>query len=316
MEKNEANNLYDLIIVGGGPCGLTASVYAGRSGIRTLLLEEYACGGQILNTYEIKNYPGFENISGPELASKIQKQAENLSVEIKYEKAVDFDFNGKIKAVKTQNGEYFSKTIILSLGARPKKLGLEREEELTGRGVSYCAICDGGFFKGKSVAVVGGGNSAIEDAPYLTNLASKSYLINRSKRYRAQMALLNKVNLLKQQGKIEVFEDTVVTKLLGEKKLEGVMLKNVETGKEQLLEIDGLFVEIGRIPNTELLNGKIELDEYNYIVTDKNLMTSAPGVFAGGDVIQKTLRQIVTAGSDGAVCATNAQNFLNQNFDE
>ncbi|HAJ77780.1 MAG TPA: thioredoxin-disulfide reductase [Clostridiales bacterium] len=316
MENVETKNVYDLIIVGGGPCGLSASVYAGRSGIRTLLIEEYACGGQILNTYEIKNYPGFENVSGPELASKIQQQAEKLNVEIKYEKAVDFDFGGKIKAVKTQNGEYFAKTIILALGARPRKLGLKREEELTGKGVSYCAICDGGFFKGKTVAVVGGGNSAIEDAPYLTNLASKSYLINRSKKYRAQMTLLNKVNLLKQQGKIQVFEDTVVTELLGDKKLESVMLKNVVTGEETQLQIDGLFIEIGRIPNTELLSGKLQLDEYNYIITDKNLMTSVPGVFAGGDVIQKSLRQIITAGSDGAVCATNAQNFLNQNFNE
>lgn len=316
MNNENNNQIYDLIIVGGGPCGLSACVYAGRSGIRTLLLEEYACGGQILNTYEIKNYPGFENISGPELASKIQNQAEILGIEIKYEKAIDFDFNDKIKVVKTQKNEYLAKTIILSLGARPRKLGLEREEELTGRGVSYCAICDGGFFKNKRVAVVGGGNSAVEDAPYLTNLASQSYLINRSKNYRAQVTLLNKVKSLQSQGKIQVFEDTVVTKLLGDKKLEGVMLKNVVTNKEQKLDIDGLFIEVGRIPNTEMLKDKLQLDEYNYIVTDKNLMTSVKGVFAGGDVIQKTLRQIVTAGSDGAICATNAQNFLSQNFDD
>lgn len=316
MNSIEQKDIYDLIIVGGGPCGLSASVYAGRSGIRTLLLEEYACGGQILNTYEIKNYPGFENISGPELASKIQNQAEILGTEIKYEKAIDFDFSGKIKVVKTQKNTYLAKTIILSLGARPRKLGLEREEELTGKGVSYCAICDGGFFKNKKVAVVGGGNSAIEDAPYLTNLASNAYLINRSKKYRAQATLLNKVKSLEAQNKIQIFEDTVVTKLLGDKKLESIIIKNIVTEKEQQLDVDGLFIEIGRIPNTEMLKDKLQLDEYNYIVTDKNLMTSVSGVFAGGDVIQKTLRQIVTAGSDGAICATNAQNFLSQNFDE
>ena len=316
MNKNDVNNIYDLIIVGAGPCGLTASVYAGRSGIRTLLLEEYACGGQILNTYEIKNYPGFDNISGPELASKIQHQAEDLNVEIKYEKVINFDFSGKIKHILTQNGEYFAKSVILSLGARPRKLGIDREEELTGKGVSYCAICDGGFFKNKSVAVVGGGNSAVEDLPYLTNLANRSYLINRSKRYRAQTTLLNKAKMLESQGKVKIFEDTVVTKLIGEKKLESIVLKNVLTGIETELKVDGLFIEIGRIPNTEILKGKLELDEYNYIVTDKNLMTSIPGVFAGGDVIQKSLRQIVTAGSDGAICATNVQNFLSQNFDE
>lgn len=314
MKEIEREKLYDLIIVGGGPCGLSASVYAGRSGIRTLMLEEYACGGQILNTFEIKNYPGFENISGPELASKMANQAEALNVEIKYEKAIDFDFSQDIKVIKTQNGKYFAKTVILSLGASPRKLGLEREQELTGKGVSYCAICDGGFFKGKRVAVVGGGNSAIEDLPYLTNLASKSYLINRSKRYRAQNILLEKALRLKEHGKVEFFEDTVVVKLLGDKKLEGVVMKNVLTGKEQELLIDGLFIEIGRIPNTDSLKGKVDLDEYGYIVTDQNLMTSVKGVFAGGDVIQKSLRQIVTAGSDGAICATNAQNFLNQNY--
>ena len=166
-----AHEIYDLIIVGAGPCGLSASVYAARSGIKTLLIEEYECGGQILNTYEIKNYPGFENISGPELASKMKAQAESLGTILKYERVEDFDFSEKYKKVKTSKNEYYGKTVILSLGARPRKLGLENEDRLTGRGVSYCAICDGGFFKNKRVAVVGGGNSAIEDIPYLTNLA-------------------------------------------------------------------------------------------------------------------------------------------------
>ncbi len=310
------NKVYDLIIVGGGPCGLSASVYAGRSGMKTLLLEEYYCGGQILNTYEVKNYPGFESISGPELADRIQNQAKNLGIEIKYEKVIDFDLTQKIKLVKTQKNEYLAKTIILSLGASPRKLGIDREQELTGKGISYCAICDGGFFKGKNVAIVGGGNSAMEDAPYLTNLAQKTYLINRSQRYRAQATLLNHVKALQSQNKITVLENFVVTKLLGDNKLEGIIVKNVITDIESKIDIDGLFIEIGRVPNTDMLKGKIDLDDYGYIKTNGNLMTTCDGVFAGGDVIQKTLRQIVTAGSDGAICATSAFEYLHQNFDE
>ena len=301
--------VYDLIIVGGGPCGLTASVYAGRSNMNALLIEEFACGGQILNTYEIKNYPGFENISGPELAQKMENQAKKLGVEIKYEKVLDFDLESEIKVVKTQRNQYFAKTIILSLGASPRKLGLEKEKELTGRGVSYCAICDGGFFKNKTVAVVGGGNSAMEDAPYLTNLASKTYLINRTEKYRAMASLVENVKNLQSQGKIEVLENTIVTRLVGENKLEAIEVNNVLTNETKTISIDGLFVEIGRVPNTDMLKGKLDLDDYGYIITDQNLMTSVAGVFAGGDVIKKTLRQIVTAGSDGAVCATNALNF-------
>src|SRR5574344_1397823 len=158
--------IFDMIIVGGGPCGLTASVYAGRSNIKALLLEEYACGGQTLNTYEIKNFPSYENISGPELSAKMEKQAKTLGVTIKYEKVVDLIFEGNIKRVKTQKNEYLTKTIILALGAKPRKLGREKEKELTGKGVSYCAICDGGFFKYKKVSIVGGGNSAMEDVVY------------------------------------------------------------------------------------------------------------------------------------------------------
>lgn len=308
----EEKKVYDLIIVGGGPCGLSASIYAGRSNMNALLIEEYACGGQILNTYEIKNYPGFENISGPELANKMEQQAKILGVEIKYEKVIDFDLDGEIKAVKTQKNNYYAKTIILSLGASPRKLGVDKEKELTGKGVSYCAICDGGFFKNKVVAVVGGGNSAMEDAPYLTNLASKTYLINRSNRYRAMASLVDNVKALETVNKITILKNSVVTKLHGDNKLEAIDVKNVETGETKKLDVDGLFIEIGRVPNTDNLKDKLELDEYGYIITDANLMTSSKGVFAGGDVIKKSLRQIVTAGSDGAICATNALNYLQE----
>ena len=309
-ENIDMQNIYDLIIVGGGPCGITAGIYAGRSNLKTLIVEEYACGGQILNTYEIKNYPGYENISGSELASKMQKQAKELGVEFKYERVVDFDFANKTKIVKTSKNQYCAKAVILSLGASPKKLEIEREKELTGKGVSYCAICDGGFFRGKTVAVVGGGNSAMEDAPYLTKLAQKTYLINRSEKFRAVKSLVENVKKLQVENKIEILENSVVTKLIGENKLESIEIKNVVTNETQVIDVDGLFIEIGRVPNTNLLKDKVLLDEYGYILTDENLSTNISGVFAGGDVRSKSLRQIVTATNDGAICATNALNFL------
>ena len=302
--------IFDVIIVGGGPCGLSAGVYAGRSGLKTLLIERFACGGQILNTFEIKNYPGFLNISGHDLAQKMQNQIADLGVKVKYETVVDFDFSNYIKVVKTKKNSYFAKTIILALGAKPKTLGLKNEAQFVGKGVSYCSICDGAFFKNKVVAMVGGGNSAIEDIPYLTNLASKAYLINRSKKYKAQQVLLDNLQSLKDGGKLQVLEDTIVTELVGQNILEAIKVKNVLDNSTQTIKVDGLFVEIGRAPDTQLLAGKLELDSYGYIVTDANLSTSIKGVFAGGDAVQKSLRQIVTASSDGAICATSAFNFL------
>ena len=184
---------------------------------------------------------------------------------------------------------------------------------MTGKGISYCAICDGGFFKNKVVAVIGGGNSAMEDAPYLTNLASKTYLINRSNRYRAIQSLVDNVKALEKENKITVLENSVVNKLHGDGKLEAIEVKDLVNGETKKIDVEGLFIEIGRVPNTDLLKGKLELDEYGYIKTNQNLETSVKGVFAGGDVINKSLRQIVTAGSDGAICATNALNYLKEN---
>lgn len=309
-------NLYDIIIVGGGPAGLTAGIYACRNNLKTLLIEEFACGGQTLNTYEIKNFPGFEDISGVELSEKMDIQTQKLGLEKVYEKVVDFDFSGKIKIVKTSKNIYTAKVIILAMGAKPKLLGLEREKELTGKGVSYCAVCDGGFFKDKVVAIVGGGNSAMEDVAYLTNLAKKTYLINRSEKYRALPVLLQTMRNLQNQNKITVLENTIVTNLEGEQKLEKIVTKNTKTGKTEKLQLDGLFIEIGRAPNTETLKNLVQLDDLGYIVTDASLMTNVSGVFAVGDIRQKTLRQIVTACSDGAIASTNALNYLSAYFYE
>jgi thioredoxin reductase (NADPH) len=310
------NKIYDVIVVGGGPSGLTASIYALRSNLKTLLLEEYVCGGQTINTYEIKNFPSFENISGEELSAKMEAHADSLGLEKKFEQAIDFDFSGNIKVVKTKKNEYFAQTVILCMGAKPKKLGLDGEEKLTGRGVSYCAVCDGGFYKDKTVAIVGGGNSAMEDAPYLTNLAKKTYLINRTEKYRALPVLVGAVKNLQSQNKIEILNNTVVTKLNANKKLTSITIKNVLSGEQTKLEVDGLFIEIGRAPNTEIVKQYVDVDEYGYIIADQNLMTSQSGVFVAGDIRQKKLRQIITACADGALASSSAQNYISANQNE
>lgn len=306
-------NIYDIIIVGGGPAGLTAGIYACRSDLKTLLLEEYVCGGQIINTYEIKNYAGFEDISGVDLSLKMQDQATKLGLEIVYQKAIDFDFSDKFKVVKTSKNTYFAKTVILAMGASPKKLGIDGEQQYSGRGVSYCAVCDGAFYKNKTVAIVGGGNSAMEDVAYLTKVAKKTYLINRTEKYRALPVLVKTMQKLAEQNKIEVLNNTIVEKICGNQKLESVVTKNVITGKTTDLPLDGLFIEIGRMPSTDVVKNYIDLDEYGYIITDQNLMTNVQGVFAIGDIRQKTLRQIVTACSDGAIASTNAQKYISEN---
>jgi len=303
-------DLYDLIVVGGGPAGLTACIYGARNGLKTLLIEEFACGGQAVNSLDIKNYPGFESISGFDLAQNMEKQAKNLGIDETFEKVVDFDFSNSQKIVVTSKNKYFAKTVILAMGARERKLGLENETQLTGRGVSYCAVCDGGLYKNKTVAVVGGGNTAMEDVLYLTNLANKTYLINRSDKFRAEASYVECLMAEQQSQKVEVLNNYVVNKLVGNQKLEGLELKNSKTGELKKIDCDGLFIAIGREPNTQSLLGKVDLDEYGYVVCDKNLMTSAKGVFVAGDIRQKSLRQIVTACADGALASTNAQKYI------
>ena len=303
------DKIFDILIVGGGPAGLTAGIYATRSGLSALILEEFWCGGQTLNTYEIKNYPGFENISGADLSAKIEKQAKDLGVQFAYEKVQNVDFDGKIKQVFTKKHTYRAKSVILCLGAKPRTLGLENEQKFAGRGVSYCAVCDGEFFKDKVVAIVGGGNSAMEDVAYLTNLAKKTYLINRSEKFRALPTLVETMKSLEKAGKITLLENSNVTQINGVDKVESIDVKNSKTNQTETIKTDGLFVEIGRVPDTNFLKGKIELDEYGYIKSDDRLMTNICGVFVAGDCRQKQIRQIVTACSDGAIAATNAISY-------
>ena len=298
--------MYDLIILGAGPAGLTAGIYAARGGLNAVIVESKAVGGQAALTAEIENYPGFASVSGYELVSLMQAQCEALGVSFVFDAPVALALEGDVKRVDTAySGTLEARAVILATGALPRTLGIERESELMGGGVSYCATCDGAFFRGKPVAVVGGGNTAVEDALYLEKFASEVYLIHRRDALRADAILADRV---KNSG-VRIVWDSVVTALEGDKKLPSVTLKNVKSGDTSSLAVNGLFVAVGQKPATEGLTG-VELDG-GYIVTDSEMRTSLPGVFAAGDVRKKTLRQVVTAAADGAVAAESAIKFLN-----
>ena len=298
--------MYDLIILGAGPAGLTAGIYAARGGLNAVIVESKAVGGQAALTAEIENYPGFASVSGYELVSLMQAQCEALGVSFVFDAPVALSLDGGVKRVDTAySGTLEARAVILAMGALPRTLGIERESELMGGGVSYCATCDGAFFRGKPVAVVGGGNTAVEDALYLEKFASEVYLIHRRDALRADAILADRV---KNSG-VHIVWDSVVTALDGDKKLQSVTLKNVKSGDTSSLAVNGLFVAVGQKPATEGLTG-VELDG-GYIVTDSEMRTSLPGVFAAGDVRKKTLRQVVTAAADGAVAAESAIKFLN-----
>ena len=302
--------IYDIIIVGGGPAGLTSAIYGLRAGKKVLLIERYVPGGQVALTQEIKNYPGFESIDGSVLAYKMFEQASNLGMEFITSDILEYNLEGTIKSVKTYEGTFEGKVIILCLGASAKELELENEKRLLGRGVSYCATCDGNFFKGKRVAVVGGGNTAFEDALYLSDLAEKVYLIHRRDEFRGDNYSLDKI---KEKGdKIEFKLNCAVTGLNGSDKLESVVLENKLNKDTETLEVDGLFVAIGRKPDTQLIKDKINIDEKGYIITDANMKTNIDGVYAAGDVRNTPLRQIITACSDGAIAVMSSLDYLHK----
>jgi thioredoxin reductase (NADPH) len=306
-------NLFDVLIIGGGPAGMSAAVYALRAGMKTALIEAEAHGGQIVNTYEIKNYVGFDEISGADLSNRMRKQIEDLGIANIYDKVTKLRLEGDIKEIDTAySGTFFAKSIILTMGAAARKLGIEREKELSGAGVSYCAICDGAFFKDKIVAVVGGGNTAMEDVAYLNKVAQKVYLINRSENFRADKILLDPVlKLIKEENsKIELLTNSGVTKLNGEMVLTGVEVTNFVTGEKKEIKLDGLFVAIGRTPSTSIVKGVVELDESGYIKADEHMRTNIEGVFVAGDIRVKEVRQIITAAADGAIAATHASQYV------
>ena len=301
-------NAYDVIIVGAGPAGLTAAIYARRAAKSVLVLEAKAWGGQIINTPDIENYPVAAHISGADFASQLYQQAVGLGAELKLEKVTGVEELGKVKRVRTNLAEYEAGAVILATGSENRKLGVEREQELSGRGVSYCATCDGNFFRNKDVAVVGGGNTALEDALYLAELANKVYLIHRRDSFRGEEAT---VALLRKKENVEFVYNATVTALLGEKRLSGIEVTDKLTGEKRTLELKGLFVAVGRIPENESFSALIELDASGYAVAGENCRTKVPGVFVAGDNRTKEVRQLVTAAADGAVAATEAVKFLN-----
>ncbi len=303
--------MYDLIIVGGGAAGLTAGLYAGRGGLKCLIIEKVFVGGQASTTFEIDNYPGFdEGISGPELMIKMEKHAKRFGVEIINEDVIDIDIEGIIKTVKTAKDAYRTRALILTMGARPKQLGLENERKLRGAGISYCATCDGAFYRDKEVAVVGGGDTAVEDALFLSRFCKKVYLIHRRESLRAVKTLQDAAF---NNDKIEFIWNSVVEKINGQDVLNSIIINNVKTKEKTELDISGMFIAVGNEPNTSLVKGKVELNDKEYIVTDDSLQTNIFGVYAAGDIREKGLRQVITAAADGAIAAYSVERYIAEN---
>lgn len=301
-------NLYDVIIIGGGPAGYTAALYTVRSGFSTLVIEKMAAGGQMNETTQIDNFPGFdEGIDGFSLGMKMQSGAQRFGAETKNAQVLSVQLHGAMKEVETDDGVYRAKAVIIATGAGHKHLGLENEQNLVGRGIGYCASCDGMFYRGKTVAVVGGGNSAAADALVLSRIAKKVHVIHRRDTLRATKVYHEP---LMRAENVEFHWNSEVSQLLADGKLTGVTLKDVHSGAESTLGLDGLFISIGRDPATKLFAGQLELDRSGYIVAGESTQTSVPGVFAVGDVRTKAVRQIVTAAADGAVAAHYVEEFL------
>ena len=301
-------NLYDVIIIGGGPAGYTAALYTVRSGFSTLVIEKMAAGGQMNETIQIDNFPGFdEGIDGFSLGMKMQSGAQRFGAETKYAQVLSVQLHGDVKTVETDDGIYMAKAVIIATGAGHKHLGLAREQELVGKGVGYCASCDGMFYRGKTVAVVGGGNSAAADALVLSRITKKVHVIHRRDSLRATKVYHEP---LMRAENVQFHWNSAVSQLIADEKLSGAVLKDVHSGAESMLELDGLFISIGRDPATKLFAGQLELDEQGYIVAGESTETNVPGVFAVGDVRTKAVRQIVTAAADGAVAAHYVEEYL------
>lgn len=299
--------MYDIIIIGAGPAGMTAAIYGKRALKSVLILEAITYGGQIINTLDIENYPVEAHISGFDFATKLYNQVIDLGAEIKYEKVTEIIDKNEYKEVMTSKNTYQAKTIIIATGADNRKLGLENESDLIGKGISYCATCDGNFFKKKDVAVVGGGNTALEDALYLSSIANKVYLIHRRDQFRGDQSVVEK---LKEQDNVEFVYNSNVTKLIADESLASIEVTNKD-GSTKNIPVKGLFIAIGKVPENENFKNLINVDEAGYIIADESCHTNIPGIFVAGDTRNKELRQLVTATADGAIAATEAVKYLN-----
>ena len=308
QEANITEHIYDMIVVGGGPGGYTAALYAARAGLDTVILEKLSAGGQMALTEQIDNYPGFEDgIDGFSLGEKMKRGTERFGVETKLAEVLSLDLSGTVKKAETSEGPLFARIIVLATGAGPRELGIEGEQELIGKGVNYCAACDGMFYKNKTVVIAGGGNTAAADALILSRICKKVIVVHRRDTLRATK--IYHEPLMKAEN-VEFRWDSEIIELLHDEKVIGIRLRNVKTGEETTLACDGVFVSIGRKPSSELVKDQVEVDPAGYIIADESTRTNIPGVFAVGDVRTKALRQVVTAVADGATAVHYAEEYL------
>lgn len=303
----DSENIYDVIVAGSGPGGMTAALYASRANMTTLILERGAPGGQLINTAEIENYTGYKSIPGPDLASKMYEGALNFGADYQYGDIQDLVDHGSYKEIKASGKSYYARAVIIATGAEHKKLGVPGEESFNGRGVSYCAVCDGAFFKGKDIVVVGGGDSAVEEGNYLTQFADQVSIIHRRDELRAQRVLQDRAF---NNDKIDFIWDSVVEEIMGDDSVSKVRLRNVKTGEVRELDTNGTFIYIGLVPNSQAFANLGICDDQGWVLTDEKMETKVPGIFAIGDVRQTVLRQVATAVGDGAVAGNEAFNYV------
>lgn len=302
------SDIYDLAILGAGPAGISAAIYASRGRLNTLWLEKkFVPGGQIVNTYEVDNYPGMPGVTGLELGEAMAAHAEKLGISPKRETVLSIVNDGRIKIIRTEEKEYQARAVLLALGAEHRTLGIPGEHELSGMGVSYCATCDGAFYRDAAVAVVGGGNVAVEDAVFLARICKKVYLVHRRQELRADKILQERLFACEN---VEMIWDSVPVSIEGDGQVEALKIRGVKTGEEKTLPVDGVFIAVGIIPNTEKVRDLVDLDEGGYIAAGEDGVTSTPGFFAAGDVRTKQLRQVVTAVADGASAVDSVQRYL------
>jgi len=310
---DKSKTKYDVIIIGAGPSGYTAGIYCSRAGYDTLILSGLLPGGQLVNTTEVENYPGFENgIMGPDLMIDMRKQSQRMGTTIVDDVAVDVDFRRKPFKVLTASEEYEGRAVIIATGANPRKLGVEGEETFSGKGVSYCATCDGPFFRNQEIVVVGGGDSAIEEATFLTKFATNVHLIHRREELRASKIMQERAF---NNEKIKFHFDSAVTKITGDQKIQQAVLKNLKTNEETTIDAGGLFVAIGHEPNTQLFKGQVDLDDEGYVVLKDKTHTNIEGVFAAGDVHDRSYRQAITAAAFGCMSAIDVDKYLTESAD-